>query len=56
MHRILETFDAFLMHCELNEKAIECLKNLDQMEMKHGIALWKLAVQVKKGIKAESVA
>ncbi|XP_053530339.1 E3 ubiquitin-protein ligase rnf213-alpha isoform X3 [Ictalurus punctatus] len=53
---IEETFDAFLYCDEINEKAIECLSDLQGMEMKYGMALWKLAVQIKKGIKnTESV-
>ncbi|KAM9447090.1 E3 ubiquitin-protein ligase rnf213-alpha-like [Clarias gariepinus] len=48
---IMETFDAFCDCDEINKKAIECLKVLPEMKMKYGIALWKLAVQIKKGIK-----
>lgn len=51
MHRILETFNAFRDCDEISEKAIECLKDLEQIKMSHSIALWKLAVQIKKGIK-----
>ncbi|XP_034155120.2 E3 ubiquitin-protein ligase rnf213-alpha isoform X2 [Pangasianodon hypophthalmus] len=54
--KITETFDAFLDCDEIHEKAIHCLKDLQEMEMRYGIALWKLAVQIKKGIKTtESV-
>lgn len=45
----METFEAFQLHSEVNEKAMECVKGLEQMEMKYGIALWKLAVRIKKG-------
>ncbi|XP_060763768.1 E3 ubiquitin-protein ligase rnf213-alpha-like isoform X2 [Neoarius graeffei] len=48
---ILETFNAFRDCDEISEKAIECLKDLEEMKMSHSIALWKLAVQIKKGIK-----
>lgn len=51
MHRIMETFEAFQDGGEISEKAVECVEDLQQMEMKYGIALWRLAVQVKKGIK-----
>ncbi|KAK1806297.1 hypothetical protein P4O66_000172 [Electrophorus voltai] len=49
---IQETFEAFIYHCEIEEKAIVCLQHLQEVEMRHAIALWKLAVQIKKGIKA----
>ncbi|XP_035382020.1 E3 ubiquitin-protein ligase rnf213-alpha-like isoform X2 [Electrophorus electricus] len=49
---IHETFEAFIYHCEIEEKAIICLQHLQEVEMRHAIALWKLAVQIKKGIKA----
>lgn len=56
MHRILETFEAFLDNGEVSEKAVECLKDLPHVEMRNSIALWKLAVQIKKGLKnSESV-
>ncbi|XP_058231012.1 E3 ubiquitin-protein ligase rnf213-alpha-like [Hemibagrus wyckioides] len=53
---ILETFEAFLDNGEVSEKAVECLKDLSHVEMRNSIALWKLAVQIKKGLKnSESV-
>lgn len=56
LHRVLETFEAFLEYREINEKAVDCLRDLQEIEMRHSIALWKLAMQIKKGIKdSESV-
>ncbi|GAA6098909.1 E3 ubiquitin-protein ligase rnf213-alpha-like [Tachysurus ichikawai] len=53
---VLETFEAFLEYREINEKAVDCLRDLQEIEMRHSIALWKLAMQIKKGIKdSESV-
>ncbi|KAL7839146.1 hypothetical protein SRHO_G00258040 [Serrasalmus rhombeus] len=49
---ISETFEAFLDFSEIDVKAVECLEQLQDLKMSHGIALWKLAVQIKKGIKA----
>ncbi|KAK3514811.1 hypothetical protein QTP70_032426 [Hemibagrus guttatus] len=55
-YTILETFEAFLGFGEVSEKAVECLRDLPQVEMRNSIALWKLAVQIKKGLKnSESV-
>ncbi|XP_049326791.1 uncharacterized protein LOC125787055 [Astyanax mexicanus] len=48
---IMETFEAFDDKNEIDVKAVECLEPLRDLEMRYGIALWKLAVQMKKGIR-----
>lgn len=52
--RILETFEAFSDLEEIDENNFtqveNCLKDLLPMNVSHGIALWKLAMQIKKGI------
>lgn len=49
--RIKETFEAFLDLQEIDDWAMGCLEQLPDLEMNYSIALWKLAVQIKKGIR-----
>lgn len=47
-----ETFDAFEDRDEIDKGVLESVESLKELklEMKHSIALWKMAVQMKRGL------
>ena len=47
---VQETCDAFVGFGEIDERVLESVESLPQLEMKNSIALWKMAVQRKRSL------